>query len=235
MEELYPRTETETITSNTENENAYHSDNFRRAVGALQGQHRQARVQRRGPAGRGGSCRAASSPRSRKLGSRLAQDRQQWPLLRARRPRQAAASVSGRRHIWTLALLIYSPRVLGDLVYEICDTSLAYRRFAQKLFNETEPGFGKGTIPLVKIVETPVIQTANGSSAQITYQIEKWIPRPDAFAEAIRVRDEAASKQPAGAASTGNAYAKASGAEQPATVPAVASSFSRELDDEIPF
>ena len=42
LEKLYPRTETETITSNTENENAYHSDNFRRAVGALQGQHRQA-------------------------------------------------------------------------------------------------------------------------------------------------------------------------------------------------
>ena len=141
----------------------------------------------------------------------------------------------GAEYHWTLALLIYSPRALGDLVYEISDTSFAFRRFAQKLFNETEPGFGKGTIPFIKIVETPVLETMKGPTTQIIFAIEKWIPRPDVFIEAIRQRDEAAGKQPAGVASPGNAYAKATGAEQPATVPAVASSPSRDLDDEIPF
>ena len=131
------------------------------------------------------------------------------PSTASRRLRLRTPSIFGRSRCSSTL------RVLGDLVYEICDTSLAYRRFAQKLFNETEPGFGKGTTPLVKIVETSVIQTANGSTKQITYQIEKWIPRPDAFAESIRLRDEAAGKQPAGAASTGDAYTKARGAEQP--------------------
>jgi hypothetical protein len=138
------------------------------------------------------------------------------------------------KHVWTINLPIYNQDVMGDHVFHICDTSAAYLRFAEQLFNRCEPEFGKGTIPMIRIVDAKPRDTTKGPTADLSFEIKEWIPRPDAFIDAIRQRDEAASKQAASNGPQVNAYAVASGAEQPATA-AGASSFGRSLDDEIPF
>ena len=97
----------------------------------------------------------------------------------------------------------------------------------------------KGTIPLIKIVDTPVREMAKGPTTEILFEVEKWIERPDCFLEAIKLRDSAAAaKSDNGTAAAkpdhppGNAYAVATGAEMPETGKR---DFGQALDDEIPF
>jgi len=102
---------------------------------------------------------------------------------------QPPPPVPGPDYVYTLSLLFSAPDALGDTIFRICDVSMAYLRFAQELFNQCEPHFGRGQIPFVKITGTPVHKTRNGASTNIVFEVEKWIDRPVAFNEAIASRD----------------------------------------------
>ena len=121
-----------------------------------------------------------------------------------------AAKQPNDKYVWTIDLPIYNQEEMGDSVYSICDTSKAYLTFAQQLYNQSEKkGFGKGTIPLIRIVDAVPTKMAKGWSAKLLFEIEEWIPRPDCFLEAIRRRDAAAAIKPD--RSAGNSYAEATG------------------------
>ncbi len=92
-------------------------------------------------------------------------------------------------HVPTLMLHLWSPKVLGDRIYTICDKSAAYRTFVEEQYNACEPLFGEGKIPLFKILETPIVQMSRGASIEILSMVETWIKRPPQFDKAIAVRD----------------------------------------------
>ena len=50
-------------------------------------------------------------------------------------------------HKWTIGLLIYSPKAMGDTVFEICDTSFAYRNFARATLQPSRARVRQGQRP----------------------------------------------------------------------------------------
>ena len=102
-------------------------------------------------------------------------------------------------------------------------------------------GLRTGKINCIAVVDVAArpfgwLQDTNGSTKQITYQIEKWIPRvpmPSPRPSAYGMRPRPASSPPA-LPRLATPLPRRSGTEQPATVPAVGVSFSRDLDDGIP-
>jgi hypothetical protein len=67
----------------------------------------------------------------------------------------------------------------------MCSSTGAHLSFAERLYNEAEPQFGKGNVPIVKITEAEPIKVGKGKSRELKFEIVKWVPRPAAIVEAL--------------------------------------------------
>ena len=84
------------------------------------------------------------------------------------------------------AILIYAPKLLGSPeAHEMCSSTGAHLSFCERLYNEAEPNFGKGNVPIVKITEAEPIKVGKGKSRELQFEIVKWVPRPAAIVEAL--------------------------------------------------
>ena len=84
------------------------------------------------------------------------------------------------------SVLLYAPKLLGSEVYEWCSSTNAFLSFAECLYNEAEPEFGKGNVPIVRIDEAKPIKIGKGKSRELLFKITKWVPCPAALGEAIK-------------------------------------------------
>ena len=87
------------------------------------------------------------------------------------------------------SILFYAPKLLGSPeAFEMCASTAAHLSFCERLYNEAEPQFNKGTVPIVKIIEAKETKIGKGKSREIRFEITKWVPRPAAFTEALKLR-----------------------------------------------
>jgi hypothetical protein len=104
------------------------------------------------------------------------------------------------------SLLAYAPKLLGSSeAFEMCASTAAHLSFAERLYNEAESGFGKGSVPIVKITASESIQIGKGKSRELHFEITKWVPRPAAIAEALaklKAANATPGKNASGAANT---------------------------------
>jgi hypothetical protein len=83
-------------------------------------------------------------------------------------------------------ILLYAPKLLGSPeAHEMCSSTSAHLSFCERLYNEAEPQFGKGDVPIVKITEAEPIKVGKGKSRELHFEIVKWVPRPAAIVEAL--------------------------------------------------
>ena len=98
----------------------------------------------------------------------------------SRRPRLARTISAG------FSILLYAPKLLGSPeAHEMCCSTGAHLSFCERLYNEAEPHFGKGDVPIVKITEAEPIKVGKGKSRELKFEIVKWVPRPAAIIEAL--------------------------------------------------
>jgi hypothetical protein len=103
------------------------------------------------------------------------------------------------------AILIYAPKLLGSPeAHEMCSSTFAHLSFCERLYNEAEPNFGKGNVPIVKITEAEPIKVGKGKSRELRFEIIKWTPRPAAIVDAL-TKLKAANATPNKAAAAGGA------------------------------
>jgi hypothetical protein len=86
----------------------------------------------------------------------------------------------------------------------MCSSTGAHLSFCERLFNEAEPHFGKGDVPIVKITEAEPIKVGKGKSRELKFEIVKWVPRPAAIVEAL-AKLKAANASPNKSANTSDA------------------------------
>jgi hypothetical protein len=85
-----------------------------------------------------------------------------------------------------VAILIFAPKQFQNAeAFEMCSNTGAVLSFAERLFNECEPKFGSGQVPIVRVIEATPIKIGKGKSREIVFEIAKTVPRPQAFVEAL--------------------------------------------------
>ena len=85
-----------------------------------------------------------------------------------------------------VSVLLFAPKQFqSGEAFEMCSNTGAVLSFAERLFNECEPKFGNGGVPVVKIVDATPIKIGKGKSREIKFEIVKMIPRPQAFVDAL--------------------------------------------------
>ena len=108
-----------------------------------------------------------------------------------------------KRAFW---VLVYAPKLLGSPeAFEMCASTAAHLSFCERLYNEAEPNFGKGNVPIVRITEAKPIKVGKGASRELCFEIVRWVPRPAAFTEALaklKAANATPSKNASGAANT---------------------------------
>jgi hypothetical protein len=83
-------------------------------------------------------------------------------------------------------ILLYAPKLLGSSeAHEMCSSTGAHLSFCERLYNEAEPNFGKGNVPIVKITDAEPIKVGKGKSRELKFEIVKWVSRPAAMVEAL--------------------------------------------------
>jgi hypothetical protein len=83
-------------------------------------------------------------------------------------------------------ILLYAPKLLDSPeAHEMCSSTGAHLSFCERLYNEAEPQFGKGNVPIVKITEAEPRKIGKGKSRELQFEIVKWVPRPAAIVEAL--------------------------------------------------
>ena len=85
------------------------------------------------------------------------------------------------------SILFYAPKFLGSPeAHEMCSSTGAHLSFCERLYNEAESNFGKGNVPIVKIVDGRANQSRQGQvPRELKFEIVKWVPRPAAITEAL--------------------------------------------------
>ena len=84
------------------------------------------------------------------------------------------------------SILVQAPKLFGSPeAHEMCSSTGAHMSFCERLFNEAEPNFGKGNVPIVKITEAEAIKIGKGKSRELKFEIVKWVPRPAEIVEAL--------------------------------------------------
>ena len=85
-----------------------------------------------------------------------------------------------------VSLLLFAPKQFQSAeALEMCSNTGAVLSFAERLFNEAEPRFGNGEVPIVKITEAEPIKIGKGKSRELHFEIVKMVPRPQAFIDAL--------------------------------------------------
>src|SRR6516225_6541840 len=70
------------------------------------------------------------------------------------------------------SVLLYAPKLLeSPEAHEMCSSTGAHMSFCERLYNEAEPNFGKGNIPIVKITEAEPIKVGKGKSRELHFEI----------------------------------------------------------------
>jgi hypothetical protein len=111
----------------------------------------------------------------------------------------------GQNYKRGFSILLYAPKLLGSPeAHEMCSSTGAHLSFCERLFNEAEPHFGKGDVPIVKITEAEPIKVGKGKSRELKFEIVKWVPRPAAIVEAL-AKLKAANASPNKSANTSDA------------------------------
>jgi hypothetical protein len=104
------------------------------------------------------------------------------------------------------SVLLYAPKQFANAeAFEMCSNTGAHLSFCERLFNECEPKFGEGNSPIVKIVDATPIKIGKGKSREIVFEIVKWVPRPQAFSDALIKLKAAAPNKDAPASGGGSA------------------------------
>jgi hypothetical protein len=84
------------------------------------------------------------------------------------------------------SVLFFAPKLLGSAeAFEMCASTGAHMSFCERLYNECEPEFGKGNVPVIKITEAEPIKVGKGKSRELYYKIIKYVPRAAAITEAL--------------------------------------------------
>jgi hypothetical protein len=84
------------------------------------------------------------------------------------------------------SILLYAPKLLSSPeAHEMCSSTGAHLSFCERLYNEAEPQFGEGNVPIVRITEAEAIKIGKGKSRELHFEIVKWVPRPAAIIEAL--------------------------------------------------
>jgi hypothetical protein len=117
----------------------------------------------------------------------------------------AAPSSPGPNYKRGFSILINAPKALGSPeAHEMCSSTGAHLSFCERLYNEGEPKFGEGNVPIVKITEAEPIKIGKGKSRELKFEIVKWVPRPAAIIEAL-AKLKAANASPDKSAATNGA------------------------------
>ena len=84
----------------------------------------------------------------------------------------------------------------------MCASTGAHLSFCERFYNEAEPNFGKGEVPIVKVTESRADQGRQGQErVRLHFEIMRWIERPAAIIEALaKLKAAARSGQDAGGA-----------------------------------
>jgi hypothetical protein len=121
-------------------------------------------------------------------------------------PIDSAVPSPGPNYKRGFSILLYAPKLLGSPeAFEMCSSTGAHLSFCERLYNETEPNFGKGDVPIVKITAAESIQVGKGKSRELHFEIVKWVARPAAFTEALaklKAANATPGKNASGAANT---------------------------------
>ena len=92
----------------------------------------------------------------------------------------------GQNYKRGFSILLYAPKLFGSPeAHEMCSSTGAHLSFCERLYNECEPQFGKGNVPIVKFTEAEPIKVGKGKSRELKFEIVKWVPRPAAMIEAL--------------------------------------------------
>jgi hypothetical protein len=101
-------------------------------------------------------------------------------------------SSPGPNYKRAFSLLVFAPKLLGSPeAHEMCASTGAHLSFCERLYNEAEPNFGKGEVPLVKLTGAEPIKVGKGKSRELHFEITRWIERPAAITEALAKLKEA--------------------------------------------
>jgi hypothetical protein len=105
-------------------------------------------------------------------------------------------------HRQGISVQFYSTKLFGDeSVRELCSSQVGILEFIKKLYNDAESEFGKGKVPAVKIGDATKIKIGKGNSRIPTFDIVKWVDRPDELDAGASVPSPAAETVPSAAAS----------------------------------
>ena len=134
-------------------------------------------------------------PRKRNAG--LAADRRRHARLEAISARRRVPPSPGPNYKRGFSLLVLRRNFSAALKRMRCALRPARTlSFCERFYNESEPNFGKGDVPIVKITEAEPIKVGKGKSRELHFEIVKWIPRPAAITEALAKLKAAADAAP---------------------------------------
>jgi len=85
-------------------------------------------------------------------------------------------------HRQGISVQFYSTKLFGDEpVRELCSSQVGVLEFVKKLYNEAESKFGNGQVPAIKIGDAVRVKLGKGGSRIPSFEIVKWVDRPDAL------------------------------------------------------
>lgn len=83
-------------------------------------------------------------------------------------------------HRQGISVQFYSTKLFGDEpVRELCSSQVGVLEFVKKLYNDAESEFGKGKVPAIKIGDAVRVKLGKGGSRIPSFEIVKWVDRPD--------------------------------------------------------
>jgi hypothetical protein len=83
------------------------------------------------------------------------------------------------------SVMFYSTKLFGDEpARELCTSGAGLIKFVQALYGATESGFGEGKVPAVKITGSTKVKMGKGNSRIPTFEVVKWMDRPDELSAA---------------------------------------------------
>ena len=82
-------------------------------------------------------------------------------------------------HKQGFAVKFFSTKLFDDEpVRELSSSGAGMIEFIKALYKEAEPGFGRGTVPVVKMLPAVKVRIGKGPSRIPQFEIVKWLQRP---------------------------------------------------------
>ncbi|UZF92684.1 hypothetical protein [Bosea sp. NBC_00550] len=82
-----------------------------------------------------------------------------------------------------LSLFALAPKAFGvaDIAFEMTNWTYSHCEFVTRLYNECEPRFGRGLVPLIVFGPSQPIQFGDHETRLLAYRVVDWVPRNQAF------------------------------------------------------